>query len=83
MNRGEAVELASIEIDISSASYLLFIFKALEAYWKVSSRAGRRLSQRLSRACWRQFLKGKGRARQSPKKEIEYPEFAEKPLPLK
>jgi len=26
MNRGEAVELASIEIEISSASYLIFIF---------------------------------------------------------
>jgi len=25
-------------------------------------------------------VKGKGRARQSPKKEIEYPEFADKPL---
>ncbi|RWO72059.1 MAG: hypothetical protein EOS18_34250 [Mesorhizobium sp.] len=55
--------MASIEIDISSASYLLFILKALEAYWKVSSRAGRRLSQRLQELVGGNFSKEREEAK--------------------
>jgi len=70
--------LASIEI-VPSSPYRSSILEPLPliCYFRHSKHIGkfpvereRRLSQRLSRACWRKLIKGKGRALEVRKKRL-------------